>query len=162
MTLPVSTAPGIAGPQFDFTPPDEEEVEIRDFTIKKKRIKFKIDDDVFEATNILGVSTMQDLVNTASELQEMLKNKDFTGLEKLFSELLLPDSAKRFNERMRAKGDEAIDVRRQLLPIIHYLLERFGLRPTQPSLASPAGSPSEANGTSSTAGSSLTESDSPS
>lgn len=138
-----------------FTPPvDDDEVEIKDFTIKKKRVKFKIDDDIFEASRILGIPMMQDLVKVTKGLGNMSESQDYSAITKIFEELLVEGSAERFNERLMKKGDEGIDVREQLLPILHYILEKFGVRPTQPSSDSSAGSPSETDGTPSTDGSS--------
>lgn len=136
-------------------PPPSDEVEIKDFTLKEKRIKFKIDDDIFEATRVLGLPLMQDLVKVTKGMSNMSESGDYSSIPAIFNELLLPGSAERFNQRLMAKGDDAIDVRSQLMPVLHYLLEKFGLRPTQPSSESSTGSPVETDGTPSTAGSSL-------
>jgi hypothetical protein len=138
--------------EIDFTPPGEEEVDIKDFTIKKKTIPFRIDDDVFNATAILSIPMMQNLIRVSRDLGDMMKNDDFSALEKVFSELLLSPGNERFTQRLRSNGVDGIDVKRQVLPIMHYLLEQYGLRPTQPSSDSLAGLPSGTDGTSSTAG----------
>lgn len=143
MTTPTFTAPV----------PDDT-IDIRDFTIKEKRVRFRIDEDVFEAQGLLGITLMQDLIGATKGLSKMIEDKNYDAITALFAQLLYPESAKRFNERLLARGDDAIDVRRQLIPILYYLLERYGVRPTQPSSSSSTGSPSETGGTSSTAGSS--------
>lgn len=145
----------MTAPVPEYVPPvEDDEVEIKDFTIKKKRVKFKIDDDIFEASRVLGLPMMQDLVKVTKGLGNVSETQDYSAISKIFEELLVEGSAKRFNERLMKKGDEGIDVREQLLPILHYILEKFGVRPTQPSSDSSAGSPSETDGTPSTAGSS--------
>lgn len=141
MTNPVFTAP----------PPDDE-VEIRDFTLKVKRIKFKIDDDVFEAYAALSLPLMQKLIKTAKSLGDMVKDEKFDGITTIFDELLHPQSAERFKQRVQAIGDDAIDVKQQLIPILYHLLEKYGVRPTQLSSDSSIGSPSETGGITSTAG----------
>lgn len=144
MTTPIFAAPV----------PDDT-VSIRDFTIKEKRIAFRVDDDVFEAQGLLGIALMQDLVTATKGLSKMIEEKNYDAITELFSKLLYPDSAKRFNERILSLGDDAIDVRRQLIPILYFLLERYGVRPTQPSSDSSTGSPSGTGGTTSTPGSSI-------
>lgn len=139
---------------FNVAPPPQDEVEIKDFTLKEKRIKFKIDDDIFEASRIMGIPMMQDLVKVTKNLGDMSESGDYSAIPKIFDELLLPESAQRFRERLGAKGDDAIDVKAQLMPILFYILEKFGLRPTQLSSDSSTGSPAEPDGITSTAGSS--------
>lgn len=135
-------------------PPPGDDVEIKDFTLKEKRIKFKIDADVFEASRVMGIPMMQDLVKLTKNLGDMSESGDYSAIPAIFNELLLPASAQRFTERLNAKGDDAIDVKQQLLPILYYILEKFGLRPTQLSSESSTGSPAETDGTPSTDGSS--------
>jgi hypothetical protein len=145
----------VTAPQMTIPPSayDGDHVIIKDFTIKEKRIAFRIDDDVFEAYGVLGVPLLQELVEMSEGLSKMVSEKKYDGIFDIFGKILYPDSAKRFKERGLAIGDDAIDVRRQVLPILHYLLEKYGVRPTQPSSSSSTGSPDEIDGTSSTLGS---------
>lgn len=160
MTYPAPSTVTVGQMELNFTTPPQDEVEIKDFTIKEKRIKFKIDDDIFEATRILGLPLMQDLVKVTKTMSKMSESGDYSAISAIFDELLLPHSAERFGERLKAKGDDAIDVKAQLLPVLYYLLEKFGLRPTQLSSESSTGSPDATDGTPSTDGSSSAESDS--
>lgn len=141
----------ITSPAFT-APPPQDEVEIRDFTIKRKRIPFKVDDDKFEAYGRLSVPLMQQLIKAAKNLSNIAEKEDFGAIYGIFDQVLYPESATRFRERAESLGDDAIDVKEQLMPIIHYLLERYGVRPTQPSSDSSTGSPSGTDGTTSTAG----------
>jgi hypothetical protein len=131
-----------------------DQVEIRDFTIKQKRVAFRIDNDIFEASAILGLPVMQDMVKMSKGIGDIAEREDgdYTEIFSIFDQVLLPDSARRFRERAMSRGDEGIDVKRQLLPILHHLLEVFGLRPTQQSSDSSTGSPSGDDGITSTAG----------
>lgn len=145
----------MTAPATEFPVPDmDDDVQIRDFTIKRKRIKFKIDDDVFEAHALLGLPLMQDLVSSAKNMGNLVKEEKYDGVFDIFDKVLYPDSAVRFRQRAQAIGDEALDVKRQLLPIFYYLLEEYGVRPTQRSSDSSTGSPSETDGITSTVGSS--------
>lgn len=133
-------------------PTSQDEIEIRDFTLTRKRIKFRIDDDVFEAYGILGLPLMQQLIKSAKMLGNLVKEEKFDSITSIFDDVLYPESAERFKQRVHTVGDEAIDVKEQLIPILHYLLEKYGVRPTQPSSDSSTGSPSGTDGTTSTAG----------
>ena len=139
-----------------FAPPqDTDVVQIRDFTIRQKKIKFKIDEDVFEAYAILGLPLLQEIVQTSKKLGAMVEEQNYNAFFEIFDKILYPESAKRFRTRAESIGDDAIDVKRQLLPVLYYLLEEYGVRPTQPSLDSSSGLPSGISGTTSTPGSSL-------
>lgn len=133
----------------------EDEVDFKDFTVAKKYIGFKIGDDKFIAYARLGIPTIQALVAAAGTMEKAQSEKDekaFEGLFTVFDEVLLPEHAKRFRERAMSKGAETIDVQRELMPAIYYLLECYGVRPTQPSSGSSSGSLSGTSGTTSTAG----------
>lgn len=132
---------------------DSDAVSIRDFTIRQKKIQFRVDEDIFDAYAILGLPLLQELVNISKGMSKLVDEGKYEAVFDVFDKLLYPDSAKRFRERATSLGDDAIDVRKQLMPILHYLLEEYGVRPTEPSSASSTGLPSGTGGTSFTAGS---------
>lgn len=131
----------------------DDSVQIRDFTIKQKLTQFRIDDDVFSAYRVVSLPLMQSLVRVSSNISRLLKEEKYEVIFELFDAILEPDSAKRFRERALSIGDDAISINEQVLPILHYLMEEFGLRPTRSSLASSSGLPEENSGTSSMVGS---------
>lgn len=139
---------------------DDDVIEIRDFTISRKFVPFRIDGDVFHAYAIMGGALMQQLMNAGEGLRVAVGGNDANGtriidlepIARIFDKLLEPSSATRFRERLFATDETAIDIKRQLTPIIYMLLEEFGLRPTRPSSDSLSGSPSEIDGTPSTGG----------
>lgn len=150
--------------------PDEDLVEIKDFTVPTRRIRFKIDQDVFEAHPVMGLTLMQQLIKVRGEVARLGAHDDddddvdsdalaarIETVISMFDKLLLPDSARRMRERAGS-----LDLRKQLIPIIYYVMEQHGLRPTQPSPSSSPGLPSGNGGTPSTAGASSAESASPS
>lgn len=115
-------------------------VNIKDFTITQKTVSFKIDDDIFEAIAVLGLTQMQDVIVTAGSINELTHAGDTDAILRVFDSILTEGSAKRFRERAMSKDhNDALDVRRQLIPILQYLLEEYGVRPTQPSLDSSSG-----------------------
>lgn len=141
---------------------DDDVVDIVDFSLPVSRIAFKIDDDIFEAHAALGLATMQDIVKVTRTLGDVGRDGDYTPLLNIFNRLLTAETAPRFAERVMSSGSDALDVRKQLIPILHFLLERYGLRPTQPSSDSSTGSPSGTGGTTSTPGFSIADTTSPS
>lgn len=168
MTAP-ALSPRDAAPELDIDvpvvvvpDPTDDSVMIRDFTIKKKYVKFKIDEDIFTGHTVLGLPLMQELITVSKGLGKAMESEEYDSLFDIFDRLLVKESAQRFRQRATSAGDDGIDVKRQLLPIIYYLLEEFGIRPTRPSSDSPTGSPSGTGGTTSTAGSSGAASTSPS
>lgn len=110
---------------------DDDFVEIKDFTIKRRRIRFKVDNDVFEARPVLGLSLMQKMVKLGQTISSTDGEEKFEEVFKIFDQLLLPESAKLFRQRGMSIDDDAIDMRQQLIPILYYLLEAYGVRPTQ-------------------------------
>jgi hypothetical protein len=158
VTAPISTA--VEQPDLDAivgTVSDDGEIEIKDFTLKTKRFGFKIDNDKFIAHAALGLPTMQELSKVTKNLGEAIRSGDYEPITDIFRELLEDKSAQRFAQRVVAKGEDAIDVKKQLMPILYWLLEKYGLRPTQLSSVSSTGSPSGTGGTTSTVGSSNTD-----
>lgn len=121
---------------------DDDEVDIKDFTLRKKRVRFKIDDDIFEAHTTLSLPLMQRMVKISQSMgggKSEDRMESFDAVYDIFDQLLLSDSAKRFKKRATSTGEDGIDVQRQLIPILYHLLEEFGVRPTQPSSASSPG-----------------------
>ncbi len=116
--------------------------EIRDFTIKRDPIQFRIDDDVFRAPAIVSPITLKRIATlhasignvTEADTDAVVGLLDKVG--EMFRTLLPGASGVRFADRL-ASEEEPIGLLDQALPVLYYLLERYGLRPTQPSLSSP-------------------------
>jgi len=151
-------------------PDADDSIEIKDFTIPVRRIRFRIAPEVYEAHPMLGLPLMQQLTRLGRTIGDITRSTssddDDSGIEKkldviyaIFDKLLLPESADRFKARIAANE---VDTTRQLIPIVMHLLEAYGARPTQPSSDSSTGSPSGTGGTSSTDAASSVVSASPS
>lgn len=139
-------------------PPDE--VEIMDFSYQPPAIKFSADGEVYECHPVISIPAMQDLVKTVragglDTTSDDAIQQSMQKLARMFDIILIPDSAQRFNARLLS-ADQPFDMFRQIIPILHHVLERYGLRPTQQSSSSSPGSPVVTAGTGSTAGESST------
>lgn len=155
------TAPDAAGPdappgrQFDANG-------VPDFTIKREPHRFRVDDDVFIAPPLIGGFMMRKLGVMHTQLAELTSGAagevDVTGLMTLMGEMfqaLMPGPhGKLFAARLLSDGNPGdpeadppvppsppvIDLMKQAMPILYFLLECYGLRPTVPSSPSPTGS----------------------
>lgn len=110
-------------------------VEIKDFTTPNgnKPHPFKIDDDIFYAVSDIPLANLAEL----AKLRENLDISNINTLLSLFDEMLLDESATLFQSRLRDKANPI--GKSHILPILEWLMETYGLRPTQPS--SPSSSP---------------------
>lgn len=121
----------------------------RDFSRPRKRLTFTIDDELFEAAPVLPgdiyaefVTRYNGTVDTKTYQQQHDLLKSAIGLA------LIPESYDRFAARLQDKTNP-IDAD-QMSDVIIWLLEAYGLRPTEPSQPSSDGPPSPESGTSST------------
>jgi hypothetical protein len=182
----------------------EPDAAVKDFTIHREPIRFRIDDDVFAAPAVISSITLSRVGVLAAELGEIKLDGDgesaATAIQlagKAIGTLVPGPHGKRFVARLNssavenpdspgnwvevdADGDivmvddergvypkpglRPIDLMRQGIPVLFYLLEQYGLRPTVPSSPLPAGSTDGATstpsaGTSSTDGVSPADSD---
>ncbi len=146
------------------TTPDPDQ--IRDFTIPMASKQFRIDDDVFKAPALMSPIAMKKLAGLHAELGDIgsLTNdiERAVGITAdLFTVLLPGPSGRRFKERLLSEGRPAdpeadppteadppvIDLVQQAIPALYWLLEQYGLRPTEPSSPSPTGSTDGQTGT---------------
>lgn len=135
----------------------EDEVRFKDFSMSPEPVKFTLETDDFFAPPVLPIPVMQDLVKTI----KMFKNMDTNDEEKfdqttdamgqLFQIILLSESRERFMERFNSRGRDAIGLVRTQ-NILMWLLEVYGLRPTQGSSSSSDGEVDGEIGTGSLAG----------
>lgn len=162
------------------TEPDA--AEIKDFTARRDPIRFRIAPDEFAAPPLIGGLTLKKLGHLWGQFGEITDTTSDDGVTKSldlvaeFMRLLLPGHhGRRFAERLLSDGNPGdpeadppvppsppvIDLQQEALPVVYYLMERYGLRPSAPSSESPAGSTESLTGTlndgiSSTAGASPT------
>lgn len=127
------------------------DVNYRDFTKAKKSVEFQIDDDMFVAPKVLPIPVLQQLAGAADALKTNTSTvAALSQIVEIFDIVLIDSSAVRLRERINSK-EEPVDLE-QLTDILFWLLEVYGLRPTQSSSDSSAGLPSEPSGLLLTAG----------
>jgi len=128
------------------------DVEIKRFGGSLDPIQFYIHDDLFFAAPELPLGLIADLAKLRNVTEEVEKN----GIESIYmilDSLLFDESAALIRERAVSKT-KPVGVK-QIIELIPWLLEQYGLRPTQPSLPSSNGFSDEKTGMDSTAGRSL-------
>lgn len=123
--------------------------EVKDFSKGNAPIAFTIDDDTFYAPARIPAQTLIDFTKMFDGLSE---NKDLSKTIEAFKAtirlVLMPDSATLFEQRM-ADLNNPIDLG-QVNEVIPWLMEQYGLRPTEPSENSSDGQPNPESGTPST------------
>lgn len=121
----------------------------RDFSRKRKRLDFTIDGDTFEAASVLPADVFAVFVTLYNDRADVDTVAEQLGLLKQALELaLLPESWARFSARLADKTNPIDDD--QVSDVVLWLLEEYGLRPTQPSPSSSDGPASPESGTPST------------
>lgn len=132
----------------------------RDFTKKRKRLDFYIEPDTFDAAPVLPGDVFAEFVtlyNSTGDTETYQQQHDL--LKRALELALLPDSWQRFADRLKDKTQPIDDD--QMSDVVLWLLEEYGMRPTQPSQPSSDGPASPESGTSSTESTQPEESTSP-
>lgn len=121
---------------------------VRDFTRKRKRLVFRIDDDVFEAASALPGKTLGAFATRFANIEKIPVAQQLDVFAEALGLVLLPESNARFQKRLDDLNNP-IELE-QASDVVTWLMEEYGHRPTQPSSPSSTGQPSPASGTSST------------
>jgi hypothetical protein len=128
---------------------------IRDFT-SHVNVKFRIDDDVF--TGVVGIPA-NDLMHFGS-LFDGVSDSDLAdkpdAFKQMFELILDHASAMVFIARMSDKTKPITLT--QIMDVLPWLMEQYGMRPSQPSSESSSGSANPDDGTSLTGSASATAS----
>jgi hypothetical protein len=122
--------------------------DIRDFTAARKSIRFRIDSDIFDAVPDIPAQVLLDFALEMEHAGES-PQQAIQAMTRVVGILLTRPSAELFLARM-SDPDNPISAE-QLQHIMPWLMEQYGMRPTEPSSDSPDGLPSPASGMSSTA-----------
>lgn len=134
---------------------------VPDFTIHRDPHRFRVDDDVFSAPSLIGGYTLRKLAVMHAQLADLTSGAGDPDTDRLiglmadmFRALMPGPSGELFAARLMSDGDPGdpeadpprpaspapIDLMKQAMPILYFLLECYGLRPTVPSSPSPTGS----------------------
>lgn len=132
-------------------------IEIKDFTLPgdDQPLRFKIRDDVFEAVPIPPLGLLPDIAAAVGNLKGNLVGDNIEKVLAVFDVLLYDESAALLRQRTVDKKKPIGD--RHILPIVFWLLESYGLRPTEPSSNSSDTSEDGDGSTTSTVGASPAE-----
>lgn len=133
-------------------------VDIQDFSLNRKPIRFQIDGEKFDGVNALSPDVLQALALAAENIAgdenddalDVLKTlpEKLNALVRICNSVLKPESATRF-----AKLAPTLDLQEQIVPLMMWLLEKYGLRPTEVSSGSSQSSQTVSGGTTSMDGS---------
>lgn len=121
---------------------------VKDFSRKRERLVFRIDDDIFEAATALPGKTLARFATRFADIEKTPFDKQLDVFADALGLVLLPESNARFQKRLDDLQNP-IELE-QASDVITWLLEHYGLRPTEPSSDSSTGPQSPASGTSST------------
>lgn len=102
--------------------------EIKDFSFDLTPKKFRINDDVYELIPDIPIGLFGNII---SNIREVKINEDIEPVFKFFDEVMFEDSAKLF--RIRAVDKKNPIGPKTLQAIVSWMLEEYGLRPTNPS-----------------------------
>lgn len=122
--------------------------EIMDFSSPRRSLKFRVDEDVFEAAPDIAA----ELMLRYADMVERLSGDDATNeqqkeiIHALFRMVLFPDSAERFIKRLSDQRHPIGQVK--IAKITRWLFEEYGLRPTESDSVSFTGSENRDAGTS--------------
>jgi len=125
-------------------------IHMKDFTRQPKVIEMKIDDDIFRAKPRLPAQTMIDFTLKVESMgDDMDATMGFQTMMDALEMVLIPEHFHRFKDRMKSETNP-IDLP-QVNEVVEYVMEEYGMRPTQSPSASSTGQPNPVDGISSTA-----------
>jgi len=117
---------------------------MKDFTRARKKVQFLIDADTFTGVDALPAEVMMDFTLRFEAMDEESPADGINALKDVLDTVLLDDSAARFRERMGSKTDP-IELP-QVNDVVMWLLEQYGMRPTEQPSNSVVGLPSQVSG----------------
>jgi hypothetical protein len=121
---------------------------IRDFTRKRERLQFRIDDDLFEAATAIPGDMLTEFAKRYANVGDAPLDQQLTVMKDALGLVLLSESHARFTKRL-SDLEHPIELE-QTAEVIQWLMGVYGHRPTQPSSPSASGQDSPAPGTNST------------
>ena len=122
-------------------------VRMKDFTKKKKVVQFVFDGEVYRCYPGLAPEGLQELIKYADDITPQ---NALASLDGFFGIVMNEENARKIQLKLRDKESPLeIDVATDMML---WILEEFGLRPTQSSPDSSTGSPTGGDGSPSEAG----------
>lgn len=120
----------------------------KDFTKTRDAVAFTIDADTFHAVPAIPAGIMIDAAAKMDSIDNATVAEQCAALTDILQMCLDEPSYERFTERMNDKANPIDTV--QLMDVVMWLFEEYGLRPTTPSEPSSDGPSDPASGTTST------------
>src|SRR3546814_698850 len=115
MTEPTTTVPNFAAPP------------VKDFTRKRERIVFRIDDDLFEAATAIPGDMITEFATRYADIGDVPVAQQLAVMRDVLGLVLLPESHARFIKRL---SDVANPIElEQTVDVVTWLLEHYGRRP---------------------------------
>lgn len=117
-------------------------VRFKDFSLSPEPVTFRIAPDSFECYPEIPLDALLELSTLAAETSD--RAKQFEQLKDFFDGIMPPEMAATFRARCKPSTKEEPNPQpigmRHVMNILPWLMEVYGLRPTQPSSESDAGS----------------------
>lgn len=120
----------------------------RSFSIDREPVEFDLGGEDFVAPPVIAPAALAEMIDTQERLVEIQKAEGLSQrqqveemlkiLDEVFAGILKPESASRFHERLYSR-DDPLDLLREVVPCLEWLIEEYADRPTQPSLPSSTG-----------------------
>lgn len=133
----------------------------RSFTVDREPIELEFDDDVCTAPPTIPSAVLGELLDAGERVADIQTNKSLSQkdtiaqvlkvLDEVFGLVLTPGSAKVFHDRLYSR-DKPLDLMRQVMPALEFLIEEYTDRPLEASPPSTTGP--DGGSTSSTPGAS--------
>ena len=111
-----------------------DQADMRDFSKPREEIWFKINGVKLRAKPAIGMATAQRVMRLRDEMKNVTDDGKLSKMNELFTLLLHSASVVDF-ANVVGDEDDPVDPE-QLSDMINYIMERQGLRPTQPSTES--------------------------
>ena len=124
-----------------------DDVRFKDFTKKRKPVFFTVEGERFDCYPAIALPSLQEIVEVSRDFSTEKAVESFAAF---FAVVMDEGNAARMEVLLRDKVNP-LD-QEQAVEIMQWLLEVYGLRPTQPSSESVLGSPTDDAGTPSEAG----------
>lgn len=137
-----------------------DQVRIADFSYRPSPIRFTIDGETYDCKPTLPLSMFESVADLMDDGRGGFDENNVTRdnireilgkFSKIFELVMTKESAARFNARMM-DPDYPLDIKHQVMPIMSWILEQYGVRPTEHSSESSDGSEHVRTGTGSADG----------
>lgn len=136
--------------------PDENGVvQFKDFTSQLSTVRFKVGDYIFDALPVIPLGAIEELATLSEGIKSGSNTSRLEQIVKFFEIVLTDESAAKF--RLMAQDRKSPLGLKQIKDIMEWIMEVYGLRPTQAPSDSLDGSDGEETSTPSTDGAPETE-----